>query len=171
MIVLAGNIGGEGKSLFLKPLFKIFASKGSVFSSQLLDLPSAKVAFLVEYRFDPDVIGYATMCSWFDGSVVTITRPQNVAGAIGQDLYKGTAPICITTKLEDLEWLAQRGSINPSTGKPYDADASMLYRRLKVHRFMCRMPEPRQFSFCAHCFAQLVTTQARVWGERHGVAL
>ena len=40
------------------------------------------------------------------------------------------------TKPEDLEWLAQRGSINPSTGSPHDADASMVYRRLKVHRFM-----------------------------------
>ena len=88
-------MGGEGKSLFLKALFKIFAGKGTVFSSPkrgglpLLDLPSAKVAFLVEYRFDPDVIDHATMCSWFDGSVVTITRPQNVAGAIGHDNYKG----------------------------------------------------------------------------------
>ena len=136
----------------------------------MLDLPSAKVAFLDEYRFDPDVIDYATMCSWFDGSVVTITRPQNVAGAIGHDKYKGTAPIFITTKLEDLEWLAQRGSINPSTGSPYDADASMVYRRLKVHRFMHRVPKARQFSFCGHCFAQLVTTQSRVWVQRQGVA-
>ena len=115
-----------------------------------------------EYRFDPDVIDYATMCSWFEGSVVTITRPQNVAGAIGHDNYKGTAPIFITTKLEDLEWLAQRGSINPSTGSPYDADASMVYRRLKVHRFMHRVAKARQFSFLGHCFGQLVTTQSRV---------
>ena len=74
------------------------------------------------------------------------------------------------TKPEDLEWLAQRGSINPSTGSPYDADASMVYRRLKVHRFMHRVPKARQFSFCGHCFAQLVTTQSRVWVQRQGVA-
>ena len=169
-------MGDEGKSLFLKPLFKIFASKGSVFSSPkrggfpLLDLPSAKVAFLDECRFDPDVIDYATMCSWFDGSIVTITRPQNVAGAIGHDNYKGTAPIFITTKPEDLEWLRQRGSINPSTGSPYDADASMVYRRLKVHRFMCRVPKASQFSFYGHCFAQLVTPQSRVSVQRQGLA-
>ena len=176
VIVLAGNVGGEGKSMFLKPLFKIFSSKGSVFTSPkrggfpLLGLPEAKVAFLDEYRFDPNVIDYATMCSWFDGSAVTISRPQNVSGATGHDLYRGSAPIFLTTKLSDLQWLEERGCIDPATGGPYDAEASMVYRRLKVHRFMTRMPKPRQFSFCGHCFAQLVTSQSRVWSERHALA-
>ena len=110
------------------------------------------------------------MCSWFDGSAVTVTRPQNVSGETGHDLYSGTAPIFITTKLADLQSLEQRGSINPTAGAPYDADASMIYRRLKVHRFMHRLPKPRKFRFCGHCFAELVSSQARVWEERNALA-
>ena len=33
------------------------------------------------------------------------TRPQNQAGASGHLLYKGTAPIFVTCKLPDLDWL------------------------------------------------------------------
>ena len=99
VIVLAGSVGGEGKSVFLKGLFSVFEEPGFVFVAPdkgnfpLVDLPSAKVCFLDEFRFDPRVVSYALQCLWFDGSAVPITRPQNVAGVSGHCLYKGSAPI------------------------------------------------------------------------------
>ena len=82
VIVLAGRSGGEGKSVFLKCLHGIFEGPGFVFGTPeagnypLLDLPHAKVAFLDDFRFDPDVISWAALCLWFDGSAST---PQNVS--------------------------------------------------------------------------------------------
>ena len=58
VIVLAGGQGGEGKSMFLKPLHSVFDGEGMVFGTPekadfpLLDLPLAKVVFLDEFRFD-----------------------------------------------------------------------------------------------------------------------
>ena len=79
-------------------------------------------------------------------------------------LYKGSAPILITCKLEDLEWLESRSQIDPNTGRPWNTDASMLLRRLKVHKFTQRVPKPRtHFSFCGCCFAQLLEAQAAAW--------
>jgi hypothetical protein len=170
VIVLAGRHGGEGKSVFFKTLFSVFAGDGLVFPTPekgnfpLLGLESAKVAFLDEWRFDPFIVSYATQCLWFDGSAVPIARPQNVAGSSGHMLYKGTAPIFITTKLADLEWLEKAGAVDPSTGVPNNADASMVLRRLKVYRFTVRVQKPSgTFPFCARCFATLVHTQAAAW--------
>ena len=42
-------------------------------------------------------------------------------------MYKGSAPIFVTTKLADLEKLQYYSQLDPSTGVPWDADASMLY--------------------------------------------
>jgi hypothetical protein len=39
-------------------------------NSPLLDLPLAKIAFLDDFRFDPDILSFATLCLWFDGSTV-----------------------------------------------------------------------------------------------------
>ena len=50
-------------------------------------------------------------------------------------------------------------AINPQTGLPYDADASMLLRRLKIYRLKQRIPKPPKFEFCPRCFAQLVLSQ------------
>ena len=108
------------------------------------------------------------MNTWFDGSVVPIGQPQNVPGATGNIEYKGTAPIFITCKLSAMKWLEYYAQINPYTGDPWDADASMVMRRLKVYRFTQRVPKPRrQILFCAHCFAKLVKSQAAVWAAAH----
>ena len=75
-------------------------------------------------------------------------------------MYKGSAPIFVTCKLPDLEWLEYWAQINPQTGKPWDSDASMLVRRMKVYRFTEPTPSNGQFPFCAHCFATYVKAQA-----------
>ena len=175
VVCLAGSRGGEGKSVFLKALHSVFQDPGFVFTVPdksnfpLLDLPKAKVCFLDEYRFDPKVLGYATLCLWFDGSAVPVTRPQNMAGVSGHLLYKGSAPIFVTTKLEDMARIESAAAVNPATGCPYDADASMLLRRLKIYRYTQRIPKPPPGTpFCATCFSNMVQSQAAVWSLTNG---
>ena len=170
VLVLGGRLGGEGKSMFVKPLRRIY--DGFVFATPersnfpLMDLPHAKVALLEEFPWDDDLVSWAAMNLWFDGSAVPIGQPQNVPGATGNIEYKGKAPIFITCKLSDLERLEYYAQINPSTGDPWEANASMINRRLKVYRFTQRVAKPReQISFCAHCFAKFVKSQAAVWAE------
>ena len=170
VIVFAGQRGGEGKSVFFKPLRSVYDGDNFVFSLTgecgnfpLMDLPYAKVVFLDEFRFDPEVISWATLCLWFDGSAVPLGRPQNVPGESGNMTYKGSAPIFVTTKLPDLESLEYNAQINPVTGEPWDADASMLLRRLKIYKFRVRIQKPPKFKFCARCFAHFLRSQAPTW--------
>jgi hypothetical protein len=164
VVVLAGLSGGECKSAFLKALSSVYDCDGDIFNLAresgnfpLLDLPHAKVAFLDDYRFNPETLSYASTCLWFDGSDLPIGRPQNVKGMTGNIMYKGTAPIFVTTKLSDLKWLESMAGINASTMAPWDADASMLCRRLKVYKFSHRVPKPSsRFTYCARCFADLL---------------
>ena len=175
VIVLAGKQGGECKSAFLKPLHKIFdefvfnvPKEGGNYP--LLDLEGAKVAFLDEYRFDPDLISWATQCLWFDGSPVPHGRPQNIPGASGNGNYKGTAPIFITTKLPDLQRLEYEAQLNPATGQPWNADASMVWRRLKIYTFLHRVNKPaKKMDFCVRCFSQLLYNQAATWEAANNV--
>ena len=168
VVVLAGAQGGEGKSALLKPLLKIFQDGVFNVSKEsgnfpLFELPLAKVAFLDEYRFDPAVVSFASLCLWFDGSELPIGRPQNIQGMSGNLTYKGSAPIFVTTKLQDLERLQAFASINPETGCPFDADASMLWRRLKVYRYTQKVPKPAHHcQFCARCFVDLLKAHADV---------
>ena len=69
MVVLAGRQGGEGKSFVLMPLYSVYEGEGMVFdlpskkgsgNFPLLNLPVAKVVFLDEFRFDTEVMDYAT---------------------------------------------------------------------------------------------------------------
>ena len=172
VVVLGGRLGGEGKSFFLKPLRTIF--DGFVFNTPeksnfpLLDLPKAKVALLEEYPWNDDLVSWSAMNLWFEGAAVPIGQPQNVPGTTGNIEYKGRAPIFITCKLSDLQWLEWYAQINPSTGAPWDANASMVNRRLKVYRFCHRVDKPRgQLPFCTRCFAELVTSQAATWAAAH----
>ena len=164
-IVLAGARGGEGKSLFLKALFAVFGdsyvfAKPEVGRFPLVDLPGKQVVFLDDWRFDATVIGYGTQCLWYDGSALPIVRPQNEKGVRGHFLYRGTAPIFVTSKADAIEKLRYYASDDPRTGKPWDADASMLVRRLRIYEFNVRMEKPsRTLPFCGHCFAQLVLQQ------------
>ena len=101
VIVAAGTRGGEGKSLFLKALYSVFGKEHVFISPEagrfpLVDLPGTKVVFLDEWRFDDEILPFATQCQWFDGSIVKINRPQNEKGIVGHLQYDGTAPIFAT---------------------------------------------------------------------------
>ena len=76
-------------------------------------------------------------------------------------MYKGSAPIFITTKLSDLTRLESQASINPYTDAPWDADASMLYRRLKFYKYTKKVPKPpARFMYCPRCVLNTLMAQA-----------
>ena len=93
----------------------------------------------------------ATQCVWFDGSPVSVAKPQNLQGAAAasHENYTGSAPIFITTSMRQIELLEQAG----------DGDASMLRRRLTVFPFTVSVPMPAMhIPPCASCFARLVSS-------------
>ncbi len=155
VVTFAGSFGGEGKSFILKGLLAVFGADEVFYTPQhqsfpFLGLENAKVVFLDDFRFFKSAVPVATQCLWFDGSALPVAKPQNQPGCSGHDIYRGTAPIFITTKMQDIEALERVG----------DGDASMILRRLKVFHFRERVasnvgciPE------CAHCFARLIGAQ------------
>ena len=166
VLVMAGARGGEGKSLFLKGLNAVYGTE-NVFPTPepgnfpLVDLPGKKVTFLDDWRFDKATLPYGAQRRWYDGSVLSIQRPQNQASVTGHALDEGTAPLFVTTKLDDMKRLQRLSAMDPVTGDPYDTNASMCYRRLKVYRYHTRITEPTtKIKYCARCFAQLVVSQA-----------
>jgi hypothetical protein len=105
---------------------------------------------LDDFRFLDSVIPLPTQCLWFGGSPVPIAKPQNAPGSASHDLYRGRAPIFITTSLADVSALEGAG----------DGDASMLLRRLNVVRFSTRVAKPAQeIPACASCFARFVVSR------------
>ena len=165
VVVFAGRHGGEGKSFFLKPLYTCYGHD-FVFSSPqkgnfpLVDLPGKKVVFLDDWRFNEDVVSFATQCLWYDGSPFPIAQPQNQPGRMGHILYRGSAPLFVTTKACDMQRLEAWAALNPRTGSPWDANASMVFRRLKVYQFTQPLPKPdAAIPFCARCFATLILPQ------------
>eukprot|EP00973_Karenia_brevis_P008838 1197555-Karenia_brevis.AAC.1 len=62
-----------------------------------------KVAFLDEWRFVNKSVSFGTQCLWHDGSAVPVSRPQNVPGVQGHFMYRGSAPVFVTGKLDDIE--------------------------------------------------------------------
>ena len=98
-----------------------------------------------------------------NGSSLRVQRPQNQSGVTGHVTYQGTAPIFATTKLADMDRFEKLSMIDAETGLARDADASMIYRRLKVYKFRTRIPKASsRVKYCPACFAQLVLSQARV---------
>jgi hypothetical protein len=168
VVVLAGAQGGEAKSFVLKGLASIFRPADVFHSPQpssfpLMGLPTARVAILDDFRFDQSVLAFATMCLWFDGSPLPIWRPPNQAGVTGHMVYEGTAPIFLSTKLQDMQRMAAAAAATPFGLQPADAEASMLLRRLVVFVFRVRVTPPEKHLLtCPSCFARFILSQARL---------
>ena len=93
-------------------------------------------------------------------------RPRHIQGTSVNFMYKGSAPIFVTTKLSDLQWLEANVAVNPDTGAPWDANAAMVCTRLKVYRFTKRMAKPpTHFQFCPRCFVNLLHGQVGTRSE------
>lgn len=73
-------------------------------SFPLMGLQTKAVVLLDEWRFDSSVLTVATQLLWLEGKPLLITQPQN-DGRCGHLVYKGTAPIFITTKEQQLDKL------------------------------------------------------------------
>jgi hypothetical protein len=171
VLCLVGRLGGEGKSALLKPLKAVYSGAGEVFgvpakgNFPLLGVERSKVIFLDEYRFNQSVLPFAVQCLLFDGSGVPVVQPQNQSGTQGHITYHGTSPIFLTGKLADIQRLEAQAAIDPTTGAPLNADASMMYRRLKIYRYHTKVQKPpRKVKYCARCFAHLVLSQAPLAG-------
>ena len=157
VVTFAGHHGGEGKSFFLKGLVAVYGA-GSVFPTPthaafpLHGLESSKLAFLDDFRFTASPVPLSTQCLWFDGSPVSIAKPQNTQGAGSHETYLGKAPIFVTTSSADIRKLEQGGN----------GDASMVLRRLYVFSFSKRLTVPSMLiPECASCCARFITHHAR----------
>ena len=160
-LVLAGKRGGEGKSFLLGPLREVFGAEHVQESPQpgnfpLLGLESKSVVLLDEWRFDENVLLCPTQLLWLEGKPFPIPRPQNQAGSCGHWVYRGTAPIFITTKAETLEKLQALAAWAERTNS--SSEHTMLLRRLRIFMLSVPTPVPDGVAIpdCASCFAAMV---------------
>lgn len=177
VVVFAGRTGGEGKSFFFSALQFLFAD-GEVFcvpekaNFPFLGIENAKAVFLDDWRFGSTAVGLPTQLLWLEGKPVAAAKPQNTPGVSGNFIYKGSAPIFITTSLPHLVQLRKLAETNPLTGLPHDANAAMLLRRLRVYDFTVVTPKPAgpRVPFCARCFANMVVGRGSSYAQAHGVS-
>ena len=159
VLVFVGKYGGEGKSFFLAPLRSLYGVdnvQGSPLEGgyPLLGLETKKVALLDEYRFCEQSLSLTTQLLWFEGKAFVITRPQN--HVFGHLMYKGTAPVFITTKEPHLRTMALAAHKAIAAG--VGCEETMLLRRLCVYHFQEKLVLPAGLRIveCAGCFARMI---------------
>ena len=167
---LAGLQGGEGKSLIFMPLGALLGdeyvySYVATGSFPLLGLEGKKAVVLDEWRFGASVLPLPLQLLWLEGKPVPIARPQD--HFLGHCLYKGTAPIFITTPLKRLQKLIEEAEHARQNGVA--CEASMVLRRLKIYKFEAVLPKPaEQIPACASCFAKFLFEGEALWHSRFG---
>ena len=158
VMCLAGLQGGEGKSLIFYPLPAVLGEEfvchhTATGAFALLGLQGMKAVLLDEWSFSAASVPLSTQLLWFEGKPVPITRPQN--DYAGHVLYKGTAPIFITTPLQRMEKFIADAERARSRGE--SSVATMVLRRLKLYKFTQGIQAPaEQIPQCAACFASFV---------------
>lgn len=172
VIVLGGLHGGEGKSLLLSPIPAVlgeeYVLQGLASGAfPMMDLPSKKAVILNEWKFNNALISLGAQLLWFEGKAVPITKPQNdrETGS-GHCLYRGSAPIFITSPLETLQPLIDQAEADRQNGRP--SQLTMLMRRLHIYHFrMPCQPPRRQLDPCPSCFANFVMQGEEDWYRNH----
>ena len=166
VMTLIGKRGGEGKSFLFSPMPAVYGVDQVQFKPEkggfpLYGIQTKRVSVLDEWRFDETVLSMATQLVWFEGKPFVVSQPQN-QGASGHLLYKGTAPIFITTKAKNLNGLVQAAQRAELLNE--ESEATMLLRRLDMYQFTQRLPIPpgRKVPNCACCFAQTVLRNAGI---------
>ena len=167
VITLVGLRGGEGKSLIFYPMEAVFGEdlvQGHTASGSfpMLGIEGKKVVLLDEWRFAASALPLSIQLLWFEGKPVPVARPQGEY--IGHLMYKGSAPIFITTPWKRFEKLETDAETAVQTGG--SSEASMVLRRLKVHKFRHKVPQPpSQIAPCAACFACFVFEGEMAWSH------
>jgi hypothetical protein len=169
VIVLAGQHGGEGKSILLDPIVAVFGEdyvQEGLASGQfpLLGLESKKAVILNEWNFLSSALSRAVQLLWFEGKAVPITRPQITDAYFGHYKYKGTAPLFLTASLKHLQPIMEEARNAMAEGRP--SEHTMLMRRLRVYQFTARTQAPQQqIQPCASCFASFVLEGEAVYAQ------
>ena len=167
VLVLSGQYGGEGKSLLLAPLRKIYGIDGLQESPQpgnfpLLGLEEKSVVLLDEWRFDESVLRLPTQLLWYEGKPFPISRPQNQSGTVGHMIYQGSAPIFVTTKAGDLLCIQDAADAARRQGLP--SQHTMLLRRLEIYPLYVPtiVSGDPDILECASCFARMTLQNSQV---------
>ena len=85
---------------------------------------------------------------------------------MGHDLYKGTAPIFITTKAQYLNQLMQEAAL---AEQPVEAsEETMLLFRLELFHFATKAKHASWIPECACCFSNAVLQYAAAFRQRAG---
>ena len=107
----------------------IFPSKGNFPLVGPPSLDQARASLLDDWRFNEDIIAFNLQLLWFEGKPLVVNQPQN-QGISGHLIYKGTAPIFVTTKQQFLEGLVREARRAEAADEV--SEASMLLRRLAL---------------------------------------
>ena len=110
---------------------------------------------LDEWKFGAESTELPLQFLWLEGKPVPIRKPQNSGGERGHGMYRGSAPIFVTTdepSVRDLSYLNH-------------TQASMLLRRLEIFEYTVPIPKPPppRIKPCPRCFARLVMQQAALF--------
>ena len=174
VIVLAGQKGGEGKSLVFYPLPAVIGqeyiqpspAKGSF---PLLGIESKKIGLLEEWRFSPAILPLSVQLLWMEGKPVPVARPQGKDEYSGHLLYTGTAPLFVTTPLKRINEMEKEVLAAEQDGGC--SEMSMIFRRCRIYKFTAKAPKPeRQIPQCGHCFASFVFEAEEAWSKSHSSA-
>ena len=168
-VVLVGKYGGEGKSFLLAPLRTIFGDDvfepckdNTATRFPLLGLETKKVVLLDEWSFMADHgLSLNTQLLWMEGKPLPILRPQNSACYHGHLLYKGTAPVLITCKDQEMGPIVTAAELAVRSGTP--TDATMVLRRMRRYHLTVPLPVPdgTHVPECGSCFAALILQNSK----------
>ena len=164
VMVSVGKRGGEGKSFLFSPLKAVYGLEHVMLTPEkgsfpLVGLECKRVVLLDEWRFNASVLSLTTQLLWLEGKPLVLPQPQNT-GVVGHKLYRGTAPLFVTTKEQYLDALEREAAAALAVDGA--SEATMLLRRLRLFKFGQKLPIPEgtHIPDCAHCFARMVLTHA-----------
>ena len=127
----------------------------------LLGLEDKTIALLDDWRFDETVLPISAQLLWYEGKPLPLTRPQNQQSYVGHFLYKGGAPIFITTKEEDFAKIEASAEWAIENNQP--SQHTMLLRRLTTYKLSVPTPVPDDVDIfeCPTCFARMLEQHSR----------
>ena len=115
-----------------------------------MDLPTADIVLLDDFRPDPAVIDIPTLLCWLEGGEFVISRPLNTYRTHLK--YRAAQPHFATCN-----WHA----LYTPRGRLSETELSMLRARMKIYVFRARITTMKDIKPCAACFSMWVLSQGR----------